>query len=691
MSFIYSPVQPGGPLSPSSIDTIIYIDGTTYPQSVNGIAAAVAALGSSPGQIVLTPGTYSDAGSTTVTISHDRQHIIGPGKRAVVINCASSRAIPVFTFSAGASVLYQNSIGGFGLIGAGTSKKTGILVQDTSELYIHDIAIQSWTGSTSVGIDLQGRELGTMARMSIVADHPIEINSNPNSSISLDAWHFQDLYLLPSTGQYGVTVANNVSITHWTWDGRSVVTGGGGVIYWNETSASVQSEQVSLSNIHHEQGTTPSNYSFYFARGISANGLADLTLVNCTADVTQNGFFFQKTNGATLVSPRHAQAGGTALNADNTNYNLVIVNPFWQTGSTVTNTALNASYGGSISVPTLTISNPLGLSSGGTAANLSASGGATYFLAQDGSHVISARAITIGDLFSADGVTTTKFLSEAGTWATPAGGGGTVSSIGISTTAAWLTVGSSPVTSTGTITVNPTSGLTANSVLATPNGSTGALSVRALVLADLPFPTGTPSSSTIAVGDGSWGTYYKGTVTSVAGAGDGVIFNIGGGPITAAGTLSLSLISVANNYVLAGPTSGGPLSPAYRALVTADLPVRTASISYVCDGGGSVIGTGKKGQVSIPVNCTVLSWILTSDQSGSAVVDVLRSTYAAFPTTSSIAGSDLPTLSSAQKAENLTISAWGSVALIAGDELQFAVNSATTVTRLNLTLLVSIP
>lgn len=119
----------------------------------------------------------------------------------------------------------------------------------------------------------------------------------------------------------------------------------------------------------------------------------------------------------------------------------------------------------------------------------------------------------------------------------------------------------------------------------------------------------------------------------------------------------------------------------------------TRSINYVIDGGGSSPSTGVWGQIYIPVDCTVTGWVLTADvaASGSAVVDVLRGTYTAFPTVSSIAGTDKPTLSNVQKNRNLAISAWGSTALVAGDILQFSLTSNAGVTRLNITLLISIP
>jgi hypothetical protein len=123
---------------------------------------------------------------------------------------------------------------------------------------------------------------------------------------------------------------------------------------------------------------------------------------------------------------------------------------------------------------------------------------------------------------------------------------------------------------------------------------------------------------------------------------------------------------------------------------TAWVGQRVASFNFQVDGGGSAITTGAKGQWDVPAACTVTGWVLTADQSGSCVIDVLRSTYSGFPSTSSIASTDKPTLSSVQKNENLAVSAW-TTSLAAGDQLQINVNSATTVTRANLTILVTVP
>lgn len=106
------------------------------------------------------------------------------------------------------------------------------------------------------------------------------------------------------------------------------------------------------------------------------------------------------------------------------------------------------------------------------------------------------------------------------------------------------------------------------------------------------------------------------------------------------------------------------------------------TINFVIDGGGSVVATGSKGFCMVDFAGTIQSWTIVADQSGSAVVDVKRATYSGFPTTSSIAGTAKPTLSSAQKNQNTSLSGWGNTAIAAGDVLEFNVDSAATVTKL---------
>lgn len=165
-----------------------------------------------------------------------------------------------------------------------------------------------------------------------------------------------------------------------------------------------------------------------------------------------------------------------------------------------------------------------------------------------------------------------------------------------------------------------------------------------------------------------------------------------------AGTIALTTSGVGSTsiegvtYSRTAPTAGQVLTASSPTAAAWATPSRTTAIQFVIDGGGSTPGNGPKGQFYIPYNCTITGFVLTADQSGSAQLDVLRTPFATFPgSLASIAGSDFPTLTSAQSVKDTVLTGWGSTALNAGDELQVSVTSAATVTRLNLTLIITVP
>jgi hypothetical protein len=80
----------------------------------------------------------------------------------------------------------------------------------------------------------------------------------------------------------------------------------------------------------------------------------------------------------------------------------------------------------------------------------------------------------------------------------------------------------------------------------------------------------------------------SGTVTSVGISAPAALFSVSGSPITSSGTISLSLNTVSQNYVFAGPTSGSA-TPTFRQLVAADIP--TLSSVYLPLTGGSLSGS----------------------------------------------------------------------------------------------------
>jgi hypothetical protein len=115
--------------------------------------------------------------------------------------------------------------------------------------------------------------------------------------------------------------------------------------------------------------------------------------------------------------------------------------------------------------------------------------------------------------------------------------------------------------------------------------------------------------------------------------------------------------------------------------------LKSVGLEIEIDGGGSAITPGIKGYYRIPFACTLTAHRLVADQSGSIVIDLWKDTYANFPPTDadSITASTPPTLSSAQKAEDTTLSGWTKT-FAAGDWIAVNVDSASTVTYAKLSL-----
>jgi hypothetical protein len=112
-----------------------------------------------------------------------------------------------------------------------------------------------------------------------------------------------------------------------------------------------------------------------------------------------------------------------------------------------------------------------------------------------------------------------------------------------------------------------------------------------------------------------------------------------------------------------------------------------ANIEIVIDGGGSIITTGVKADLEVGFSGTITKATLLADQVGSIVMDIWKDSYGNYPPTvaDSITASAKPTLSSAAKSQDVTLTGWAT-SFNAGDTFRFNVDSASLVRRVTLSL-----
>lgn len=301
---------------------------------------------------------------------------------------------------------------------------------------------------------------------------------------------------------------------------------------------------------------------------------------------------------------------------------------------------------------------------------------------------------TVGDLVYASGATALASLADVATGNVLLSGGIGVAPAYGKVNLATMTTGSFGVAQGGT---GLTTYVTGDMIIATSSSVLASLADVATGNVLLSGGIGVvPAWGKVALA-----TAVSGSLLAVNG-GTGQTSYTQGDLLVAASSTTLTKVSaVATGQVLR--SAGVATAPAWGAVnlttdVTGILPVanggtglsantNVCAIVYVIDGGGSAIGTGVKGDLQLPFNCTIQSWTLLADQSGSIVVDLWMDTFANYPPTIAdvITASAKPTLSTADHATSSTLTAW-TTAIPAGSTIRFNVNSAATVTRVTVTL-----
>jgi hypothetical protein len=269
----------------------------------------------------------------TLRITKDRVNLIGDGAQASVIFFKPATPRALLRFSDGTHELFQCSVRHLGLGGNNSVQKTAIEAIDVRAFDVEDVGIYPWTGGArSIGLHLAGRESVRVIADVIHADAPVVISPNPNSWISLDHSHFQDLHLIASGPHPVITVESGANLSDVTFDGAQAWVKGTFGLYWVDHDTTRVSYGVTLANVRREQSTDPNAWAIYVTHH---QMLQNLIIINLYGDPTQKGLFLSHASWATITNFLYPGTSEALDASTRRNTHVVVTNSWVQRGSTI--------------------------------------------------------------------------------------------------------------------------------------------------------------------------------------------------------------------------------------------------------------------------------------------------------------------------------------------------------------------
>lgn len=388
-------------------------------------------------------------------------------------------------------------------------------------------------------------------------------------------------------------------------------------------------------------------------------------------------------DGVSSVATGTGLTGGTITSTGTISFATISPSSLWANVSTATTTPVITTLGGGLAFSGTTIINTSGAADGVTSITFqSGLSGAT--ITSTGTVGVSNNGITNAMIRQSTASTLVGNPTTATANVQDISIAGNLTFSGTQLTTTNLTTGTVVSVATG-------AGLTGGTI--TQTGTISFASIAAASLwANVSTATAVPVITTLGGGLAFSGT----TIINTSGAVDGVSSvatgtGLTGGTITSTGAISFATIAASSLWANISTATATPsvvalssgLAFSGSTLVNA---FNSSVAGLTVDGGGSVFTTGSKGYIQIPFNCTISSWTILGNITGSSVVDIKRATYTSFPTATSLVGAgNKPTLAAAQKNSGAPAS-WSSVTITQADILEFNVDSVSAISRLNLML-----
>jgi len=150
-----------------------------------------------------------------------------------------------------------------------------------------------------------------------------------------------------------------------------------------------------------------------------------------------------------------------------------------------------------------------------------------------------------------------------------------------------------------------------------------------------------------------------------------------GSSTTLAGLTDVTIDTPATNQMLIySGTEWSNHNLVLDTMVSPNADILLSAIGVSFTNNSAVFSSGTTVSLSVPYNCSIMQWDALSLSSGTFVADVKKSVYADYPSMTSIAGTDKPTLAgNAYKGTSTTLTGW-TLAVTAGDVLKFDIEQA---------------